>query len=136
MNQIPLSLERLHKKIRKEVFLGEMNQVVPWATLVALIEPFARSPHQALGARPPFAVETMRRIHCLQRWWNLSDPAAEEESHERPMCRRFVGLDCAERLPDETTVLRFGKTPSPRHLLEKHELAPQVLAIINAGLTQ
>jgi IS5 family transposase len=72
----------------------------------------------------------MLRIHCIQLWWNLSDPAAEEELHERPLYRRFVGLDGAARLPDETTILRF------RHLLEKHELAPQVLAIINAGLSQ
>ena len=129
MNQIALSLEPLHKKTRKEVFLGEMNQVVPWVALVALIEPFARGAHQALGGRPPFAVEAMLRIHCLQLWWNLSDPAVEEELHERPLYRRFVGLDGAARLPDETTILRF------RHLLEKHELAPQVLAIINAGLT-
>ncbi len=76
----------------------------------------------------------MLRIHCLQLWWNLSDPAIEEELHERPLYRRFVGLDGAARLPDESTILRFGKTPSPRHLLEKHQLAPQVLATINAGL--
>lgn len=56
--------------------------------------------------------------------------------HERPPYRRFVGLDGAARLPNETTVLRFGKAPIPRHLLEKHELAPQVIAINNAGLTQ
>lgn len=130
MNQIPLGLDPLHKKTRKEVFLGEMNLVVPWAALVGLIEPFARGAHQALGGRPPFPVETMLRIHCLQLWWNLSDPAVEEELHERPLYRRFVGLDGAARLPDETTVLRF------RHLLEKHELARQVLAIINAGLAQ
>ena len=66
MNQISLGLEPLHKKTRKEVFLQEMEQVVPWAALVALIEPHARGAHQALGGRPPFAVETMLRIHCLQ----------------------------------------------------------------------
>ena len=130
MNQTLLSLDPLHKKTRKEVFLGEMDKVVPWAALVALIEPYARGAHQALGGRPPFAVQTMLRIHCLQLWWNLSDPAAEEELHERPLYRRFVGLDGAARLPDETTILRF------RHLLEKHELARQVLAIINTGLSQ
>ena len=54
----------------------------------------------------------------------------KEELHERPLYRRFAGLEGAARLPDETTVLRF------RHLLEKHELAPQVLALINAGLAQ
>ena len=128
MNQITLGLDPLHKKTRKEVFLEEMNKVVPWQTLVALIQPHARGAHQALGGRPPFAVETMLRIHCLQLWWNLSDPAMEEELHERPLYRRFVGLDGAARLPDESTILRF------RHLLEKHQLAPQVLATINAGL--
>jgi len=130
MEQINLGLDPLPKKTRKEVFLGEMNQVVPWAQLVALIQPHARGAHQALGGRPPFPVETMLRIHCLQLWWNLSDPAMEEELHERPLYRRFVGLDGSARLPDETTILRF------RHLLEKHKLAPQVLAIINAGLAQ
>ena len=111
MDQIMLGLDPLPKKTRKEVFLDEMNQVVPWAALVALIQPHARGAHQALGGRPPFPIETMLRIHCLQLWWNLSDPAMEEELHERPLYRRFVGLDGAARMPDETTILRF------RHLL-------------------
>ena len=72
----------------------------------------------------------MLRIHLLQNWFSLSDPAMEEELHERPLYRRFVGLEGAARMPDETTILRF------RHLLEKHELAPQVLGTINAGLAQ
>ncbi|AVP59058.1 IS5 family transposase [Pulveribacter suum] len=130
MNQITLGLDPLPKKTRKEVFLEEMDQVVPWNALVALIQPHARGAHQALGGRPPFAVETMLRIHCLQLWWNLSDPAMEEELHERPLYRRFVGLQGAARMPDETTILRF------RHLLERHELASQVLATINATLAQ
>ena len=61
----------------------------------------------------------MLRIHCLQLWWSLSDPAMEEELHDRQLYRRFVGLDCAACMPDETTILRF------RHLLEKHKLAPK-----------
>ncbi len=130
MKQMTFGLDPLPKKTRKEVFLEEMNQVVPWAALVALIQPHARGAHQALGGRPPFPIETMLRIHCLQLWWNLSDPAMEEELHERPLYRRFVGLEGAARMPDETTILRF------RHLLEKHELAPQVLGTINAGLAR
>ena len=130
MDQYTLGLGPLPKKTRKEVFLDEMNQVVPWATLVAVIVPFARGSHQALGGRPPFPIETMLRIHCLQLWWNLSDPSMEEELHERPLYRRFAGLDGAARMPDETTILRF------RHLLQKHQLAPQVLAAINTGLAQ
>ena len=130
MDQMTFGLDPLPKKTCKEVFLDEMNQVVPWAVLVALIQPHARGAHQALGGRPPFPIETMLRIRCLQLWWNLSDPAMEEELHERPLYLRFVGLDGAARMPDETTILRL------RHLLEKHDLAPQVLGIINAGLAQ
>lgn len=130
MNPITLGLNPLPKKTRNEVFLEEMNQVAPWSALVALIQPHARGAHQALGGRQPFAVETMRRIHCLQLWWNLNGPAMKEELHERPLYRRFVGLDGTARMPDETTILRF------RHLLEKHELAPKALAAINATLAQ
>ena len=68
-----------------------------------------------------FPIETMLRIHCPQLWWNLSDPAMEEELHERPLYRRFAGLEGAARMPDETTILRF------RHLLERHQLTPQLL---------
>ena len=128
MNQTLLPLEPLPKKTRKEVFLEEMNQVVPWAELISLIAPHARGAHQALGGRPPFAVETMLRIHCLQLWWNLSDPAMEEELHERPLYRRFAGLDGAARMPDETTILRF------RHLLERHDLTPRIFEAINTML--
>lgn len=98
MDQDTLGLDPLPKKTRKEVFLGEMNEVVPWAALVALIAPFTRGAHQALGGHPPFPIETMLRIHCLQLWWNLSDPAMEEELHERPLYRRFVDLDGAARM--------------------------------------
>jgi transposase, IS5 family len=130
MDQSRLDLDPLPKKTRKEVFLDEMNQVVPWGELVALIQPHARGAHQALGGRPPFPIETMLRIHCLQLWWNLSDPAMEEELHERPLYRRFAGLEGAARMPDETTILRF------RHLLEKQQLAPKILGVINAGLAR
>ena len=130
MDQARLDFDPLPKRTRKEVFLDEMNQVVPWGELVALIQPHARGAHQALGGRPPFPIETMLRIHCLQLWWNLSDPAMEEELHERPLYRRFAGLEGAVRMPDETTILRF------RHLLEKHELTPKILAVINAGLAR
>lgn len=74
MTQMTFGLDPLPKKTRKEVFLDEMNRVVPWGELVSLIQPRARGAHQALGGRPPFAIETMLRIHCLRLWWNLGDP--------------------------------------------------------------
>ena len=123
-----LGFDPLPKRTRKGIFLEEMNRVVPWAALVGLIQPHARGAHQALGGRQPFAVETMLRIHCLQLWWNLSDPAMEEELHERPLYREFAGLAGRARLPDETTILLF------RHLLEKQQLAPEILRTINAHL--
>ena len=121
--------ERKTKRTRKREFLDEMNLVVPWAELVSLITPHAPAPG-AKGGRPPFAVETMLRIHFLQQWFNLSDPAMEEALYDTPMFREFTGLDMGEEsLPDESTILRF------RHLLEKNNLSMQMLATVNATLT-
>jgi transposase, IS5 family len=123
MKQINLGLNLGTKRTRKREFLDEMGRVVPWAALVGLIAPFA--PEGKTG-RPPFAVQTMLRIHFLQQWFGLSDPAMEEALHDVPVYREFAGLDgWSQRLPDETTILRF------RHLLQKHKLADQMLALIN-----
>jgi IS5 family transposase len=120
--------ERKTKRTRKREFLDEMNLVVPWAELVSLIAPHAPAPG-AKGGRPPFAVETMLRIHFVQQWFNLSDPAMEEALYDTPMFREFAGLDAGEdNLPDESTILRF------RHLLEAHNLSLQILATVNATL--
>src|SRR3990167_1374311 len=120
--------ERKTKRTRKREFLDEMNLVVPWAELVSLIEPHAPAPG-AKGGRPPFAVETMLRIHFIQQWFNLSDPAMEEALYDMALFREFVGLDAGEdNLPDESTILRF------RHLLETHNLSLQILATVNATL--
>jgi transposase, IS5 family len=117
------------KRTRKRVFLDEMNQVVPWAQLVSLIQPFAREGTTAKGGRPAFAVETMLRIHFLQQWFGLSDPAMEEALHDVAMYCEFAKLDPgASRLPDESTILRF------RHLLEANNLSSQMLTTINALL--
>ena len=106
------------KRTRKREFLDEMNRVVPWTALVALVAPFA--PEGRRG-RPPFDVETMMRIHFMQQWFTLSDPAMEEALHDVPLFREFAGLDNWNmRLPDESTILRF------RHLLEKYKLAAKI----------
>ena len=131
MKQLSLGesgFERKTKRTRKREFLDEMNLVVPWAELVSLIAPHAPAPG-AKGGRPPFAVETMLRIHFLQQWFNLSDPAMEEALYDMALFREFVGLDAGEdNLPDESTILRF------RHLLEAHNLSLQILATVNATL--
>ncbi|MFK0731866.1 MAG: IS5 family transposase [Gloeotrichia echinulata HAB0833] len=118
--------ELVTKRTRKREFLDEMNLVVPWTALVGLIEPYAPS---GKTGRPPFAVATMLRIHFLQQWFGLSDPAMEEALHDVPLYCEFAHLDPGMgRLPDESTILRF------RHLLEENNLSIQLLATINATL--
>ncbi|MBW7903309.1 MAG: IS5 family transposase [Rhodocyclaceae bacterium] len=95
---------------------------------MSLISPHAPA-RGAKGGRPAFAVETMLRIHFIQQWFNLSDPAMEEALYDMALFREFVGLDAGEdKLPDESTILRF------RHLLEAHNLSLQILATVNAIL--
>lgn len=116
--------ERFRKPTRRERFLAEMNQVVPWGVLAALIEPHYPKASSA-GGRPAFGVERMLRIHCLQLWFNLSDPAVEEALYDSLAMRSFVGIDLGrEPVPDETTVMRF------RHLLEQHQLGEQIFAVV------
>ena len=123
-----IGFERKTKRTRKREFLDEMNLVVPWAELVSSISPRAPAPG-AKGGRPPFAVETMLRIHFIQQWFNLSGPVLEEALYDMALFREFVGLDAGEdNLPDESTILRF------RHLLETYNLSLQILATVNATL--
>ena len=115
------------KKTRREVFLGEMEQVVPWKSLLSLIEPFY--PVAGRG-RHPYPLETMLRVHLMQDWFGLSDPAMEEALYEITPMRVFARLSLTEPIPDETTIHNF------RRLLEKNELAPEILARVNAYLTR
>jgi transposase, IS5 family len=128
MKQTDLGLNLSTKKTRRREFLDEMNRVVPWSVLVALIEP-----HYPKGktGRPPFGIATMLRVHFLQQWFGLSDPAMEEALHDVPLYREFAGIHAGlVRLPDESTILRF------RHLLEAHKLAAQMLVVINDVLRE
>lgn len=123
MKQHSLGLGMTAKRTRRREFLDEMEKVVPWADLVALVLPYL--PEGKRG-RPPFPPETMLRIHFMQQWFALSDPAMEEALHDMPVFREFAGLEgWDERLPDESTILRF------RHVLEKHKLAAQMLQTVN-----
>jgi IS5 family transposase len=115
------------KKTRREVFLEEMDQVVPWKSLVSLIEPVY--PEAGRG-RHPYPLETMLRVHLMQNWFGLSDPAMEEALYEITPMRVFAGLSLTKAIPDETTILNF------RHLLEEYELAPEILSRVNAFLTR
>ena len=125
MTQQDLGLNLSTRRTRKAVFLDEMNLVVPWTELLSLIAPHAP---RAKTGRPPFELVTMLRIHFLQQWFGLSDLAMEEALFETALYREFAGLSSVERIPDRVSILRF------RHLLEEHQLAPQILAVVNATL--
>jgi IS5 family transposase len=118
------------KKSRREVFLAEMEQALPWARLYALIERHYPKGSSA-GGRPPLPLERMFRIYCLQQWYNLSDPGAEDALYDSITMRRFAGVTTdADVIPDETSILNF------RRLLERHQLTEQLFSEINAHLAE
>ncbi len=99
---------------RREQFLAEMNAVITWSTLLALI-----APHYPVAGngRHPLGLERMLRIYFLQQWYDLSDPGAEDALYDITSMRRFAKIELGEDvIPDETTILNF------RHLLEAHDL--------------
>ena len=116
------------KRTRRELFLAEMDAVVPWTRLLALIEPHYPKVGPK-GGRPPMPLEMMLRIYFLQNWYALSDPMAEETLYDSEAMRRFAGVELGDdRIPDETTILHF------RHLLERHGLTEAIFANVNTHL--
>jgi IS5 family transposase len=127
MQQLTLArqaeFQRYTKKTRREQFLDEMEAVMPWAELRALVEP-----HYSKGetGRKPVGLDIMLRVYFLQQWFALSDPGVEDALYESAVLRRFVGIDLGRApAPDETTILNF------RHLLEEHDLCGQMLDAVN-----
>ncbi|MDP9920995.1 MULTISPECIES: IS5 family transposase [Variovorax] len=114
------------KKTRREVFLAEMELVVPWKALLKVIEP--HYPVAGRGRRP-YPLQAMLRVHLMQNWFALSDPAMEEALYEIASLRTFAGLGL-EAIPDETTILNF------RHLLEASDLAEDIFKQVNAHLAR
>ncbi len=106
-----------------------MDKIIPWKELCDIIEPFYPKPKGA--GRPPVGVERMLRIHFLQHWFNLSDPAVEEALYDSRSMRNFVGIDLGrEPVPDETTICKF------RHLLEAHNLGKELFRLISEYLKE
>jgi transposase, IS5 family len=131
MRQLSLGtagFERYARTTRRAAFLAEMERVVPWPALCAVVEPYYAKPG---NGRPPVGVERMLRLYFLQQWFNLSDPAVEEAVYDSQAMRRFVGIDLGcEPVPDETTVCRF------RHLLEAHDLGRRLFAEVQRHLAE
>lgn len=120
--------ERHGKATRRSQFLSDMDRVVPWPQLLAVVEPFYPKGGEA-GGRPPIPLERMLRVYFLQLWFNLSDPAVEEALYDSVSMRSFAGIDLgSEGAPDETTVCKF------RHLLERNKLGKRLLATVNEHL--
>lgn len=116
------------KQTRREKFLAEMEQVVPWIRLERLIEP---NYPKAGNGRQPYPLATLLRIHFLQQWYGLSDPAAEDALYEITSMRQFSKLSLTHNhIPDESTILQS------RHLLEKHKLTEDLFSEVNAYLQE
>ena len=120
-----LEYEGKKRKTRREKFLERMNGLIPWEQLEDRIRPFY--PKAGRGRRP-YELSTMLRVHCVQLFYNLSDPGMEDMLYEVESVRRFAGLKLSGPLPDETTILNF------RHLLDKHELGEGLFEEINRHL--
>lgn len=115
-------------KTRREVFLERMESLIPWPRLEKKIARYYAK-RSTQGGRPAYPLSTMLRVHCLQLFYNLSDPALEDSLYEVESMRRFAGLKL-DRIPDETTILNF------RHLLERHGLGKKLFKEINAHLQE
>ena len=123
-----LKITKQRQPLRCEKFLNEMDQVIPWKALCDLIDPHRP---EAVTGRKPKSIELMLRINCLQQWYGLSDPGAEDAIKDRLSFQRFLRLDpFTDSVPDETTILNF------RHLLEEHDLQEAIFAAINEDLEE
>ncbi|MGH3848797.1 MAG: IS5 family transposase [Pseudonocardiaceae bacterium] len=130
MSQLTFSeAEFVNKKhrTRREVFLERMDQLIPWQRLEQKI---AKHYPKGENGRPPYPLAVMLRVHCLQLFYNLSDPGMQDALYEIESMRRFAGLRLSERLPDETTILNF------RHFLESHRLGKTLFEEINRHLKE
>src|SRR5712672_2146348 len=116
------------KQTRRDKFLAEMEQVVPWGRLVDRLRPFY--PKGERG-RPPVGLERMLRIYFLQQWYGLADGALEDALYDSQALRGFAGIDLAvATVPDATTVLNF------RHWLEQHDLTKVLFDEVGAMLEE
>ena len=123
-----VAYDRKGKVTRRERFLSEMEQVIPWDQLLSLIEP--HYPKAGNGTQP-MPMQRMLRIYFMQQWFNLSDPAMEDSLYDSESMRRFAQIELIDDVvPDESTILRF------RHLLEQHRLTEQIFAQVRTLLEQ
>jgi IS5 family transposase len=115
------------RQTRKEKFLGRMEMLVPWQRLEAVTEPYYP---KAGNGRPPYPLSMILRIHCMQQWYSMSDPAMEDALYEISPIRLFAGIQSGGTVPDHTTIMNF------RHLLERHGLARKIFEEVNDWLSE
>ena len=123
------SFAKYRKVTRKEQFLHQMDEIIPWKELSNAIEP--HYPRPKGSGRHPVGIERMLHIHFMQHWFNLSDPGMEEALYDIPAMRDFAGIDLGrEAAPDETTICKF------RHLLEQKNLGERLFHLVNEYLQE
>ena len=121
--------DKKKKLTRREIFLGKMEQVVPWARLMEVIEPCY--PKSGKRGRPPIGLERMLRMYFVQQWYGLADEAVEDAVYDSQALRNFMHIDLSHMsVPDATTLMGF------RHLLEAHDLTKAMLVEVNVMLME
>ena len=119
-------LNNKHRQTRKEKFLGRMEKLISWQRLESVIAP--HYPKAGNGLRP-YPLSTMLRIHCMQQWYSMSDPAMEDALYEIASMRLFAGLSLDGAIPDHTTIMKF------RHLLERYDLSRKIFQEVGTWLS-
>ena len=115
------------KRTRRERFLDQIEAAMPWALLVAQIEPFYPKGERGRSG----SVGRMLRMYIVQQCLGLADEATEDAVYDSQSVRRFVGIDLSrEGAPHATTLLHF------RRLLEQHDLTRAIFEAIKGHLAE
>ena len=131
MKQQTLSgFEKYGKTTRRAQFLSDMDRIIPWAELAAVIDPVYPKVGEQ-GGRPAIPLERMLRVYFVQQWYALSDEGLEDALYDSQALRGFAGITLnRDPVPDATTVLHF------RHWLERHDLTKGLFDEVGAMLEE
>lgn len=117
------------KTTKKQKFLSDMENIVPFKEWEQLIEPYYYVRRGDGRGRPPVGIERMLRLYLLQVWYNLADEALEDNIYDSLAMQKFAGIDLmSESVPDATTLCLF------RQLLEKNKLQQKMMTDLTEAL--
>ena len=115
-----LEFENKKRKTRRELFLERMDGLIPWQRLEERIRPYY--PKAGRGRRP-YDLAVMLRVHCVQVFYNLSDPGMEDLLYEAESVRRYVGVQKRAENLELAVDWQVAMRPGRRRKLEPGSLA-------------